>query len=120
MYTTTEYSSPHARQPFHTPNHQADRITALESRIAQIDPRIVVSEHPSKRLRLDPDSKIEPSFTKDTDLIDVSFYGAGFKTGFFGPSSGRNAASYYPGIIKLVSWNFSSILQRLTFPVSRI
>lgn len=83
---------------------QADRLAALESRIAQIDPRRPVGEPPSKRPRIDDDANIEPAFILEKKpSISTSLYGSGFRTGFFGPSSERNAASYYPAIVELVS-----------------
>jgi hypothetical protein len=102
MYSALDYSS-QLRQPYQSLNRQAElRLAELESRIAQIDPKLVAAEPPVKRTRLDPDSNIEPSFAKGKDAIGISLYGAGFKTGFFGPSSERNAASYYPSVMKLV------------------
>jgi hypothetical protein len=99
---SSEYPSPQFRQTYHPSNHQVDRLAALEDRIAQIDPNLVNSDHRSKRARLEVSSGVEPSVTKGKDSIGLSFYGAGFKTGFFGPTSERNAASYYPAIIKMV------------------
>ena len=82
---------------------QTDRLAALESRIAQIDPRLSSGEALSKRMRLDDSSSIDPNFIDKKQSISTSLYGGGFRTGFFGPSSERNAASYYPAMIKLVS-----------------
>lgn len=103
LYLSSEYASPQLRQTYQSPNHPVDRIAVLESRIAQIDPNLGTGEHAIKRARLDYDANVEPPSSKGKDSIGLSFYGAGFKTGFFGPSSERNTASYYPAIIRLVS-----------------
>jgi hypothetical protein len=92
----------------HHANDAAERLVALESRMARIDPDLIRGGHNSKRPRLDDDTDIEPALANDRGSLAISFYGAGFKTGFFGPSSERTASSYYPAIVKLVSLSIPS------------
>ncbi|KIV99199.1 uncharacterized protein PV09_09150 [Verruconis gallopava] len=95
MFDTSE-----ARSHYRSQSHADDRLTALENRVASMDPH--VSEDLTKHQRLDVDVTIEPSLASQRrESIGISLYGSGFKTGYFGPSSERNVASYHPAIIKL-------------------
>jgi hypothetical protein len=94
-----------------SPAYQAGRIAALESRLARIDPILATNEPIAKRPRLDRDQKFDHGRASDPAIIN--FYGAGFKTGFYGPSSERTAASYYPTIVKLVRGYTASQYQEL-------
>jgi hypothetical protein len=103
------YASPASgRGVFVSPHHQAERIAALENRIARYEPGPLIGEHHNKRFKLDHDTNIEPSFQDGSRSVSTSLYGSGFRTGFFGPSSERNAASFYPAILKLVSLQLTS------------
>lgn len=102
---STRYISPPLRPNYYPPNPQAERLAAIEDRLAQIDPDIS-GDHPTKRRAVNGSSalngiKERPSTSNEEDIA-TSLYGKGFKTSFFGASSERGGVTYTPQILKLV------------------
>lgn len=108
LYLAPRYASPPPGSSYlGPPDPQAERIAALESRLAQIsqlDPAIASGDRVlSKRPRVESAGVIEPSLdTSSKDTSAVAFYGQGFKTAFYGQSSTRNSTAYVPAIMELV------------------